>query len=163
MTCGAPVPGGWSSHYHLVYDAWNRLVTVLAADNATLVAGYEYDGLNRRIVKEVYDGGSLDEVRHYYYNSQWQVLEERVEAMTGSFGGGVPEDADVQYVWGLRHIDDLILRDRDTSVPRNGILNQRLNALQDANWNVVALANSGGNIEQKPAPRRLRKGDGTGF
>jgi hypothetical protein len=30
-----------------------------------------------------------------------------------------------QYVWGIRYIDELILRDQDTSSPINGTLNQR--------------------------------------
>ena len=55
--------------------------------------------------------------------------------------------ADRQYVWGLRYIDDLVLRDRDTT--GGGMLDERLYALQDANWNVVALAdNSGGIVER---------------
>ena len=37
----APKPSDWADHYHLVYDAWNRLVTVYDADGTTLVAGYD--------------------------------------------------------------------------------------------------------------------------
>ena len=37
-----PVPGESSGHYHLVYDAWNRLVAVYKADGTTIVADYEY-------------------------------------------------------------------------------------------------------------------------
>ena len=40
-----------------------------------------------------------------------------------------------RYVWGLRYIDDLVLRDRSNG----GTLNERCYALQDANWNVVAI------------------------
>ena len=144
-----PQPGDLVDHYHMIYDAWNRLVEVRDADDTTLVAGYEYDGLNRRVAKEVYDSGSLDEVRHFYYSSQWQVLEERSEVMTGSAGGGVPEDADTQYVWGLRYIDDLILRDRDADGSSGNGLEERLYALQDANWNVVALAEPDGDIVER--------------
>ena len=107
------------------------------------------DGLNRRVAKEVYDSVSLDEVRHFYYSAQWQVLEERSEVMTGSAGGGVPEDADTQYVWGLRYIDDLILRDRDADGSSGNGLEERLYALQDANWNVVALAEPDGDIVER--------------
>jgi RHS repeat-associated protein len=56
-------------------------------------------------------------------------------------------DPDMQYVWGLRYIDDLVLRDRDTS--GNGTLDERLYALQDANWNVVALADSDGDVVER--------------
>ena len=45
-----------------------------------------------------------------------------------------PTVAGRQFVWGL-DIDELILRDRSV----NGVLNERLYGLQDANWNVVAI------------------------
>ncbi len=131
-----PKPDDWAAHYDLTYDAWNRLVEV--NHNGVLVAGYEYDGLNRRTLKEVYISGSLEEVRYFYYSDQWQVLEERVEDNyygSSSSAAGTPT-VDIQYVWGLRYVDDLVLRDRDTSDPKNGVLNERLYALQDANWNV---------------------------
>ena len=44
-----PKPTSWTAHYDLKYDAWNRLTEV--KDGASTVATYEYDGLNRRIVK----------------------------------------------------------------------------------------------------------------
>jgi RHS repeat-associated protein len=77
-----------------------------------------------------------------YYSDQWQVLEER------------QEDDSVwklhkQYVWGIRYIDELILRDQDTSNPPNGTLNQRHYALQDANFNVVALINTNGSVGRR--------------
>jgi RHS repeat-associated protein len=50
-------------------------------------------------------------------------------------------------VWGLRYIDDLVLRDRDTD--NNGSLDERLYALQDANWNVVALSSTGGGVQER--------------
>ncbi len=46
-------------------------------------------------------------------------------------------------------MDDLILRDRDTSEPPNGTLDERLYAMQDANWNVVAIADENGNIQER--------------
>ena len=79
-------------------------MTVKDANDSTLIAEYQYDGQNRRTIKKTYVSGSLDETRHLYYSSQWQVLEERVDSST---------DAERQFIWGLRYIDDLILRDRD--------------------------------------------------
>ena len=69
-------------------------------DTSDTVAEYQYDGANRRTVQKSYAGGVLDETRHLYYTqpSQWQVVEERVDAET---------DPDRQFVWGLRYIDDL--------------------------------------------------------
>ena len=46
---------------------------------------------------------------------------------------------DRQYVWGVRYVDDLVLRDLSTG---GGTLNERMYALQDANWNVVAAYNT---------------------
>lgn len=46
-------------------------------------------------------------------------------------------------------MDQLVLRDRDTSDPANGTLDERLYALQDANWNVTALLNASGNALER--------------
>ncbi len=43
---------------------------------------------------------------------------------------------DRQFIWGLRYIDDLIRRDRYVS----GSINSTHFAMQDANFNVAALA-----------------------
>jgi RHS repeat-associated protein len=105
------------------YDAWNRLVKT---DDGTTVVEYGYDGMNRRITKA--SGGTT---RHYYYNDQWQVLEERLNASSS---------ADRQYVWGQRYIDDLVLRDTSS---------ERLYALQDALFNVVALTDDDGDVVER--------------
>ena len=51
-------------------------------------------------------GGELDETRHFYYSDQWQVIEERVDSST---------DPERQFAWGIRYVDDLVLRDRDAA------------------------------------------------
>jgi RHS repeat-associated protein len=88
---------------------------------ASNVAQYKYDGFKRRIISGV---GVSTTDRHHYYSENWQVLEERVGAAT---------TAERQFVWGIRYIDDLVLRDQGFT---------RLYALQDANWNVVAITNA---------------------
>ncbi len=141
-----PQPGDWTDDYVLSYDAWNRLVTV--EDGANTVAEYQYDALNRRIAKKIYSGGELDETRHLYYSRRWQVLEERVDSATV---------ADRQYVWGARYVDDLVVRDRDAdSDSQTGDLGkadsgleERLYAMQDPNWNVVALASAAGSVQER--------------
>jgi YD repeat-containing protein len=55
-----PKPDNWSVAYDLVYDAWNRLVTVKSG--STVVATYQYNGLNWRVKKTV---GS--ETRLFYF------------------------------------------------------------------------------------------------
>jgi RHS repeat-associated protein len=127
-----PRPDDLDEGYRAVYDAWNRLVK-LETDEETpvLVAAYNYDGLNRRIRKTTSDGS-----RDYYYSDSWQVIEAGVET----------EDIDEQYVWGIRYIDDLVLRDRSTGT---GLGDERLYALQDANWSVVALSDTSGEIVER--------------
>jgi len=59
----------------------------------------------------------------------------------------VTRDPDRQFVTGLRYIDDLILRDRDTT--GDGTLDERLYALQDANWNVTAITDENGDVQER--------------
>ena len=77
-------------------------------------ATYTYDGLNRRILKT-----TPTETRHFYYNRNWQCLLETAE-----------NQPSIHYAWGLRYIDDLVCR-------HVGL--DRIYALPDSNWNVVAL------------------------
>jgi RHS repeat-associated protein len=145
-----PRPGDNSDDYAMTWDAWNRLVAVEDGENT--VAEYEYDGSNRRAVKKTYTAGSLDQTRHFYYTDQWQCVEERDES-----GGAIAANPDVQYVWGDRYVDDLILRDRDAdndgqtgSLGGTGSgLEERLYALHDANWNVTALAEADGDVVER--------------
>jgi RHS repeat-associated protein len=132
-----------SSNYLLTFDAWNRVVKIeTGSGELTPIGDYAYDGLNRRISRTRYVSGSPDFTRRMYYTDNWQVLEERQY-----------EDPDwllnKQYVWGIRYIDELVLRDQDTSDPINGTLNQRHYALQDANFNVVALINTNGSVGRR--------------
>ncbi len=135
-----PKPSDPTQSYTATYDAWNRLIRMEAG--ADKVAEYEYDGAKRRTVQKTYTAGVLSETRHLYYTepSKWQVIEERV---------GSSSDAERQFVWGLRYIDDLVLRDRDTDA--NGSLDERLYALQDANWNVTAVTNASGTVQERYA------------
>ncbi|MDO4586950.1 MAG: hypothetical protein Q4C95_06580 [Planctomycetia bacterium] len=71
-------PFTWASGMNLTYDAWNRLVTVKDADNITLIAEYQYNPLNHRVLKKTYTNGTLTETRTFYYNRNWQCLEEYV-------------------------------------------------------------------------------------
>jgi RHS repeat-associated protein len=132
-----PKPANLAEGLLVKYDAWNRLAGVTTEASVNVV-GYQYDGLNRRIIETSYNsGGGLVETRHLYYSNQWQVLEERVDAAT---------TAKAQYIWGLRYIDDLVLRDRNTSGTG---LNERLYAMQDANWNTVAICNVSGAVQER--------------
>ena len=126
-----PKPADGNNHHDLVYDLWNRLVKVL--DGEATVIEYAYDGRNFRSTET-----SAGTTRHYFYANGWQVLEERIDTATA---------ADRQFVWGLRYIDDLVLRDRNASC--GGTLDERFYALQDANWNVVAISHATGAMQER--------------
>ena len=104
----------------------NRLVEV-KNHNGTTVTTSEYDGLNRRIVR--IEGG---ETRHFYYNDQWQVLEERVGAAT---------TADKQYVYHPHYVDAVAVR-YDASATEHYYL-------QDANFNVTAVTDDTGSVVER--------------
>ena len=62
------------------YDAWNRLTEV--RQGQTVVAKYEYDGLNRRVKKHIdqqspADPNGVDVYQYFFYNEGWQALETR--------------------------------------------------------------------------------------
>ena len=131
-----PQPANLASSYDATWDAWNRLVKL--QDGSDTVAEYGYDGLNRRIVKKVYESGTLDETRHCYYSDRAQCLEERIDSST---------DSAVQYLWGIRFVDDLVLRDRDTN--GDGTLDERLYALCDPRFSVVAITDDTGTVQER--------------
>ena len=124
-----PQPTAPSSSYTAVYDAWNRLVSLSNGDD--IVVQYEYDGLGRRVTKGI--GGTI---RDYYYSDSWQVLEEWLSSAV-----------ERQFVWGLRYIDDLVLRDRDPD--GSGSLSERIYPLQDANANVTAQVDDAGAVLER--------------
>ncbi|MCA8984332.1 MAG: hypothetical protein KDA76_11260 [Planctomycetaceae bacterium] len=129
-----PQPADPTASYTATYDAWNRLVKLVEGVNT--VQENEYDGRNFRVIKKSYASGVLDETRDYYFSSNWQVLEERID------GSSTP---DRHFVWGRRYIDDLVCRDRSDA----GTLDERLYACPDANWNVTALVNTSGAVAER--------------
>jgi RHS repeat-associated protein len=163
MTSG-PKPGeaagDGQTGQNYTYDAWNRLVKVeewiwtdsnedgefQAGEKSTAVpvAEYQYDGLNRRIAKLIFDAPSDTWTRtDSYFNEAWQVLEERVAAAVyAADKGQVATDASVQYLWDPRYIDTPILRWRDAD-PNVAGLEEVLYYTTDANFNVTALIHEG--------------------
>ncbi len=118
------------------YDAWNRLV--LISNGTQKISEHVYDARGFRIRKDTYTSGTLTETRHYYYTPGWQCVEERTGSST---------TAERQFVWGLRYIDDLVMRDRSTA--NNGVMNERRYAMQDGNWNTVAICDITGFVSER--------------
>jgi RHS repeat-associated protein len=134
-----PQPKEMTQTFQGTWDAWNRLVKLTEPNGSggwQTLAEYQYDGQTWRIVAKSYASGVLDETRHFYFTNRWQDIEERLGSTPSSAA------ANRQFVWGERYIDDLVLRDRDAS---GGTLDERLYALQDALFSVVALVDSNGN------------------
>jgi len=122
------------------YDAWNRQTAVNQADD-TPVETYIYDGVNRRIRKNYLGGTGVIGQPEYYYNHQWQLLEER-----GVFFDGATLDT-TQYIWSQRYIDSPVVRFyEDTG---NSQYNNIIYYTGDANHNVTALVNTSGAVVER--------------
>jgi len=169
---GSPAGDGQTGQTY-TYDAWNRLVKVeewiwtdtnedgvfQAGEKSTAVtvAEYQYDGLNRRIAKLVFDAPSDTWTRtDYYYNEDWQVLEERVATAVLAADKGVPATAPkVQYLWDPRYIDTPICRWRDAD-PNVAGLEEVLYYTTDANHNVTAVLGYVDHDNDPETPKVLR-------
>jgi len=123
-----PVPA-WTEGEALTWDAWNRLVKVTRGGET--IATYTYDALFRRITKTT--GGAT---RRFYYNDQWQILEEYLNSSS------TPQ---VRYWYGIRDLNDIARRQYFGSPT-----NTDLYALRET-MNVVALVNTSGVIQQRMA------------
>jgi RHS repeat-associated protein len=119
----------------LIYDIWNRLVKVKSG--TTVLESYSYDALGRRIT-ETPNGSPT---KSLYFSSAWQVLEEDWSGAT-----------QIQYVWSPAYVDAMIERDRNadsnTSTGPGG-LEERFYVQQDANWNVTAIVNPSGAVQER--------------
>ena len=87
-----------------------------------------YNGANQRIKKTV---GLV--VTESFFNENWQELESVDSGLTTS------------YVWGVRYIDDLVLREKGQ---------ERLYSLADPNWNVVAITDAAGVVQERKGSSR---------
>ncbi len=148
------------------YDAWNRLTEV--KQGQTVVAIYEYDGLNRRVKKHIdeqspADPNGVDVYQHFFYNVGWQALETR-ETPTED---AAPQTLDPQYqfVWSLRYIDSPVLRDENKDGNSDCVsgTDERLYYLTDAQMNVTALVDTGGDALERYVYDLATLGEGVEF
>jgi RHS repeat-associated protein len=104
---------------------------------ASTVATYAYDGRARRTAK------TTTYTRHFYYSDIWQCLEERV---------GSSNCVERQFIWGLRYIDDLIVRDLDTTGGSSSSscagTNQRFYVLHDF-FHISAIVDTSGVVQER--------------
>jgi len=137
------------------YNAWNRLVGVYCGDstNNPQIATLKYDGLGRRISKVidnradqggqwVYDDPTWSRVTmvyEYYYNGQ-----SLIETRNGS------NQALKQHVWGLTYIDELLqIGINYNPSTDNTCLDEPYYALQDANFNVLGIVDTNGDLDER--------------
>jgi len=129
------------------YDAWNRLARVVKFGGND--RRYYYDGLGRRVRRFVpVPGPSPDYDFEYYYNANWQPLEMIYN-----------DDPDPRrdYVWGLRYLNDLIVRYQDINCDGDYgdtfsppmMSDSILYYCTDANFNVTALVNQSGDVAER--------------
>ncbi len=137
-----PKSGDETTGLHYVRDAWNRLVAVYEDDgdgtfepgtDDVLIATYEFDAANRRIEKVLSASHA-----HYFYNNQWQLLEERFVD-----GQGATISAN-QHVFSPDYIDSPIVWRHDANgdgdyADQGDLLRYYLS---DANHNTTAVVDS---------------------
>ncbi len=131
------------------YDSWNRLAEV--KQGQTVVAKYEYDGLNRRVKKHIdtqspADPNGVDVYQHFFYNVEWQVLETREADSVDTAPDTLQPE--YQFVWSQRYIDAPVLRDKNTDED-DLCDDETLYYLTDAQMNVTALVDTGGDAVER--------------
>jgi RHS repeat-associated protein len=132
-----PKPNSPASAFTCTWDAWNRLIQV--KDGETVVATYRYDGLTRRIQKLLGpDPENPTTTYDYYHNSARQILETRKNGDTDPYE---------QHVWGLRYVHSPVCRFYDPDTDGQNI--QTHYYCNDANFNVTALVDTGGNVVER--------------
>jgi RHS repeat-associated protein len=137
------------------HDAWGRLVKVrhdLGSSTVHDVAEYEYNGLHWRTVRreDTNADGTLDQKR------------------VGTYATSAGTDKRVQYFWGLRYIDDILMHrsyvtpplgppqgedppeeDEDTDDPPYAQPYGAFFHITDVQWSTVALLDSTGKLLER--------------
>ncbi len=139
-----------NERWRLVSDAWLRLIRVVNDTGGATVAEYKYDGLHRRTVKLKFLTSTTWDRRDYYYSCAWQVVEER-ELLNQTSKTIVATVAKFQHLWGIRYIDEIVLRDENKDGDGDCIdgTDQRLYYAQDANFNVTALVDTANTVVER--------------
>lgn len=123
--------GDWDGKLELMWDAWSRITSV--KNNGAVLGSYAYDGNHRRVTRAV-----SGETLHSYYNDAWRPVEERKDVET---------TAASSYLWGARHRDDLVRRDRAVG---GTTLNETRYVLMDY-FNPAALTDASGVVKERYA------------
>jgi RHS repeat-associated protein len=119
----------------LVYNAWNQLVSV--KNGGTTLVSYTYDGNANQISR-----AASSTTNDYYLTSAGQVIEMRNGSTVTS-----------QHVWGLGFVNDLVLRDDNSTSGSYGKsssgLGLRIYYQHNANWDTTALTSATGGVLER--------------
>ncbi|HZL34659.1 MAG TPA: RHS repeat-associated core domain-containing protein, partial [Tepidisphaeraceae bacterium] len=133
-------PDGISGTNNYDYDAWGNRLSSASYCNTS----YAYDALSRRTVAGEFNLTTWTFVQHdLYYSQNWQVLQDNTP---GPLCGCSCTTSTDDFVWGEGYVDDLVLRDRTIG---GQTTTARLFAQQDANFNVTALVNTSGVVQER--------------
>ncbi|MDF0653131.1 MAG: RHS repeat-associated core domain-containing protein [Nitrospira sp.] len=116
----------------LGYDAWNRLTRYGSTTY------FRYDVTGRRSLVIYSNPSTGTHYRNLYYDTGWQLLEER---------GTTTDATRNQYVWTPAYIDGLVVRLTDSA--GDGTYETRHYALTDANWNITAITSDTGTVLER--------------
>ena len=135
--------------YKYVYDPMGRLREVLARSDDSLVAEYKYNGLRYRVSEhlDTDDDGDVDgsdDWWHYAFDTRWRVISKYVGSASDPEEEFVHQRAGRDGRGGSSYIDELALRDRDTT--GNGTLDERIYYCQNWRADVSALVDDAGAI-----------------
>ncbi len=108
---------------------------------------YEYNGLHWRTVKRL-PGSSVTAERRLFYSASWQLIEERIDDYEEEPDG---TDRVAQVFWGVRYIDDAVLRRTDTNNDGDFVDegDRQDYLLTDAQFSVVAVADRVGRLQER--------------
>jgi RHS repeat-associated protein len=114
-------------------------------------AEYAYNGLNWRISKWADTSsppdGDLNQVRSMYYSANWQLLEELIIDDWDEQSQQNEPNRRMQYVWGQRYIDDIIMRRQDDG--NDGTWNDTWYHLTDTLFSTVAIIDMSANLIER--------------
>ena len=141
------------------HDAWNRLVGVrrTSIHNTTSerFVEYHYNGLHQRIAKRLDTSepnasgyGEFDRQHKYFYTAAWQIAEELIDNNWAEMGPG-NIDQTIRYVWGIRYIDDIILRSSHSLGGIDPEGNYRHYHLTDHQFSTVALIDNSAKLLER--------------
>lgn len=140
------------------YNSQNRLMMVSNAYrapgsgnvvNGSPIAEYVYDARGRRIEEKAYVGGVIDTHLHHYYLG-WSIIETR----DNYAGTGGPRLL-TQYVWDNlagHYTDSLAEVGHNVNLasgPGDNTIDRRFYALQDQQYNLMALVDEGGDVVER--------------